>query len=114
LFDYLAALESVSVRHYGLFYDYGWCIDFHTLEHAITDRTRAVVLVNPTIRPATSSAAANSVGSEHFANATISPSFPTKCSGDYPDRPGAGQHSQPPRYCRFSLNGLSKLVGLPR
>ncbi len=48
LFEYLAALESVVVRHYGLFYDHGsWCIDFHTLERSINDRTRAIVLVNP-------------------------------------------------------------------
>ena len=47
LFDYLAALESVNVRHYGLFYDHGWFIDFHTIERAINDRTRAIVLVNP-------------------------------------------------------------------
>ena len=32
LFDYLAALESTVIRHYGLFYDHGaWCIDFHTI-----------------------------------------------------------------------------------
>ena len=47
LFDYLAALESVMVRHYGLFYDHGWFIDFHTIERAINERTRAIVLVNP-------------------------------------------------------------------
>lgn len=48
LFDYLAALESVSARHYSLFYDApGWFIDFHTIERTITPRTRAIVLVNP-------------------------------------------------------------------
>src|SRR6185312_3306696 len=48
LFEYLAALESVAVRHYGLFYDHGaWCIDFHTLERSINARTRAIVVVNP-------------------------------------------------------------------
>jgi aspartate/methionine/tyrosine aminotransferase len=47
LFEYLAALENVRVRPYPLFYDHGWFIDFHALEQAITDRTRAVVVVNP-------------------------------------------------------------------
>src|SRR5665213_635996 len=47
LFEYLAALESVTVRHYGLFHDHGWFIDFHTIEQAINERTRAIVLVNP-------------------------------------------------------------------
>ena len=47
LFEHLAALESVRVRHYGLFFDHGWCIDFHTLRQALSPRTRALVLVNP-------------------------------------------------------------------
>ncbi len=47
LFEYLAALESVRVRSYPLFYDHGWFIDFHALEKAVTPRTRAVVVVNP-------------------------------------------------------------------
>jgi aspartate/methionine/tyrosine aminotransferase len=47
LFDHLAALESVQVRQYGLFFDHGWFIDFHTIERALNKRTRAIVLVNP-------------------------------------------------------------------
>lgn len=48
LFEYLAALESVAVGHYGLFYDHGaWCIDFHTIESAISAKTKAIVVVNP-------------------------------------------------------------------
>ena len=47
LFEYLAALESVQVRHYSLFYDHGWFIDFHTLRQAITPRTKAIVLGEP-------------------------------------------------------------------
>ena len=34
LFDYLAALESVNVRPYDLFYDHGWFIDFQHLYDA--------------------------------------------------------------------------------
>ena len=47
LFDHLAALESVQVRQYGLFFDHGWFIDFHTVEKSLNERTRAIVLVNP-------------------------------------------------------------------
>src|SRR5439155_20404626 len=47
LFEYLAALESVRIAHYPLMYDSGWSIDFHALAEAVTDRARAVVLVNP-------------------------------------------------------------------
>ncbi len=47
LFEFLAALESVSVARYPLLYDHGWTVDFEALEGAIHARTRAVVVVNP-------------------------------------------------------------------
>lgn len=47
LFEYLASLESVGISHYPLLYDSGWSIDMEALAEAVTDRTRAVVLVNP-------------------------------------------------------------------
>jgi aspartate/methionine/tyrosine aminotransferase len=47
LFEYLAALENVSVQHYRLEYDSAWRIDFDSLRTQATDRTRAVIVVNP-------------------------------------------------------------------
>ena len=47
LFEFLAGLESVRVVQYPLRYDGVWHIDFHALERAITQRTRAIVVVNP-------------------------------------------------------------------
>lgn len=47
LFEFLAALESVRISHYPLIYDSGWSIDLDALAAAVTDRTRALVLVNP-------------------------------------------------------------------
>jgi alanine-synthesizing transaminase len=47
LFDYLAGIQDVEVARYRLFYDHGWQIDFHALESAITNRTRAIVVVHP-------------------------------------------------------------------
>ncbi len=47
LFDYLAGIQDAEVARYRLFYDHGWQIDFHALESAITDRTRAIVVVHP-------------------------------------------------------------------
>jgi alanine-synthesizing transaminase len=47
LFDYLAALENVCVRHYRLAYDGAWHIDFESLLSQASELTRAVVLVNP-------------------------------------------------------------------
>jgi aspartate/methionine/tyrosine aminotransferase len=47
LFEFLADLQDVKLVPYPLIYDHGWQIDFHSLERAVTARTRAVVLVNP-------------------------------------------------------------------
>jgi len=47
LFEFLAEMEMVRVEHYTLVYHDGWSMDLDSLEHAITDRTRAIVLVNP-------------------------------------------------------------------
>ena len=47
LFEFLANLESVEVRQYPLVYHGGWAIDLEALAAAVTERTRAVVLVNP-------------------------------------------------------------------
>src|SRR5215469_5940456 len=47
LFDFLATMESVTVRSYPLVYYGGWAIDWEGLLAAITPRTRAMVVVNP-------------------------------------------------------------------
>ena len=47
LFEFLAALESVRAVQYPLLHHGGWAIDLDALTHAVTPRTRAIVLVNP-------------------------------------------------------------------
>src|SRR6266446_480855 len=56
LFDFLAEIQDVKLVRYPLIYstrarkaanDHGWQIDFHALEQAITERTRAVIVVHP-------------------------------------------------------------------
>jgi alanine-synthesizing transaminase len=47
LFEFLAGLESVHIRQYPLRYDGCWHLDFDVLDSLITDRTRAIVVVNP-------------------------------------------------------------------
>ncbi|MGC1415498.1 MAG: pyridoxal phosphate-dependent aminotransferase [Candidatus Acidiferrum sp.] len=47
LFDFLADIQDVRLVRYPLLYDHGWQIDFHTLEQAITPRTRGVIVVHP-------------------------------------------------------------------
>jgi len=47
LFEFLADIQDVRLVRYPVVYDHGWQIDFHSLEHAITPRTRAVIVVHP-------------------------------------------------------------------
>jgi aspartate/methionine/tyrosine aminotransferase len=114
LFEYLARLESVEVRDYALFYDHGWFIDFHTIERAINDRTRALVLVNPN----------NPTG--HFIRRHEWDELQELCArhgiaivsdevfGDYLIDPAPDSVLTLRGMADFTLNGLSKLVGLPQ
>jgi len=47
LFEFLADLQDVKLVPYPLIYDHGWQMDFHSLEQALTTRTRGVVVVHP-------------------------------------------------------------------
>jgi hypothetical protein len=113
LFEYLAALESVKVRHYNIFYDHGWHIDFHTMRQAIGPRTKAIVLVNPN----------NPTGHflhRHEVAELVSfglPIISDEVFRDYliepkPDSVLTLQGLE--NALVFSLNGLSKTVGLPQ
>jgi aspartate/methionine/tyrosine aminotransferase len=47
LFEFLADLQDVRLVPYPLIYDHGWQMDFPSLEQAVTERTRGVVVVHP-------------------------------------------------------------------
>lgn len=47
LFDYLAVLDDVRVVGVPLVYDQGWQIDPESFRRAITDKSRAIMLVHP-------------------------------------------------------------------
>jgi aspartate/methionine/tyrosine aminotransferase len=47
LFEFLADLQDVRLVPYPLIYDHGWQMDFPSLEKAVTNRTRGVVVVHP-------------------------------------------------------------------
>src|SRR5579864_2515853 len=47
LFEFLADLQDVRLVPYPLIYDHGWQMDFHSMEKAVTARTRGVVVVHP-------------------------------------------------------------------
>jgi aspartate/methionine/tyrosine aminotransferase len=113
LFDYLAAMESVSVRQYPLRYDGVWHIDFGALASAITARTRAIVVVNPN----------NPTGSylkrtewERLQTFGL-PILSDEVFSDFAFAPDSARvttlaHSS--STLTFSMSGLSKIAGLPQ
>jgi aspartate/methionine/tyrosine aminotransferase len=109
LFEYLAALEGVTVTPYGLFYDHGWFVDLHTVERAISGRTRAIVVVNPN----------NPTGNflkAHELEALMGFGLPIISDEVFRDYAfgTVDQTTVAPPVPLFRLNGLSKTVGLPQ
>jgi alanine-synthesizing transaminase len=117
LFDYLANMESVEVRHYPLVYHGGWAIDLERLAAAVNGRTRAVVVVDPNnptgsyVKLAELEALVQLcrdreialISDEVFADYAFAPD---------PDRAGTLAHVT--NCLAFSMSGLSKIAGLPQ
>jgi alanine-synthesizing transaminase len=123
LFDYIARLDDVQLRHYPLLYDpnadasstHGWSIDLHSLETVFTDRTRALVVVHPN----------NPTG--NYASHSERQAIVAMCARrgvalivdevfiDYPTgsaEPGFAFGES--RCLTFVLSGISKVCGLPQ
>lgn len=47
LLDYIAQLSDIELRPYSLVYDDGWRIDLASVEQAVTSTSRALVIVSP-------------------------------------------------------------------
>jgi aspartate/methionine/tyrosine aminotransferase len=118
LFEHLARLDLVSVRTYELEYHGVWSIDFASVEHAFTSRTRAVLVVSP------NNPTGSFIGSEELdrlaglcapRNAAI---VADEVFSDYELEPGAsrsaGRVAMRDDILSFALGGLSKSVGLPQ
>jgi alanine-synthesizing transaminase len=117
LFEFLGKLESVEVRQYALRYHGEWAIDMESLTTAISERTRAVVLVNPNnptgsyLKPQELNALVQLAAERGFA--LIS----DEVFADYPLFQDVGRVNSLTGVegcLAFSMSGLSKLVGLPQ
>ena len=134
LFEFLADLQDVRLVPYPLIYDHGWQMDFHSLERALSPRTRGMVVVHPN-NPTGSYAKAGEVKllnafcrrrglavivDEVFLDYGLETSgakAPTQKDG--PDR--GAESAAPPRsfasnreVLTFTLSGLSKISALPQ
>jgi alanine-synthesizing transaminase len=107
LFEFLANMESVEVRQYPLVYHGAWGIDTDRLAAAVTEGTRAIVLVNP------NNPTGSFVKPEEMKRiaATGLPAIVDEVFADYGFRPMSGYAAEG---LTFSMSGLSKVAGLPQ
>lgn len=115
LFDFLADIQDVRLVRYALVYDYGWQIDFHSLQQAITPRTRSVIVVNPNnptgnyCKPQEISKL-NEICSTHQIAMIADEVFLDFSLKDEPRASFSANSSA----LTFTLSGISKICGLPQ
>jgi alanine-synthesizing transaminase len=133
LFEFLADLQDVRLAPYSLLYDHGWHIDFHSLESALTPRSRAIIVVHPnnptgSYVKKTERAALNRLCASHNLALVADEVFLDYVIGEAVDLPvsaGAMANHPPgfplqtsfafnPDALTFTLSGVSKISGLPQ
>jgi alanine-synthesizing transaminase len=115
LFEFLADIQDVRLVRYPLVYDHGWQIDFHALEHAMTPRTRGVIVVHPNnptghFVKAEEMRELNVICAERGIAILADEVFLDFALGDR--RPAT--FAANPAALTFTLSGLSKICGLPQ
>jgi alanine-synthesizing transaminase len=117
LFEYLANMESVEARQYPLVYHGGWSIDLEQLEASVTERTRAIVLVNPN-NPTGSYVKRGELQTlVRLASARRIPLIADEVFADYAlteDAERVRSLVEVEGCLAFSMSGLSKVAGLPQ
>ena len=115
LFSFLAGIQDVSLVRYPLVYDYGWQIDFHSLQQAITPRTRGIIVVHPNnptghfckpgeieqLNQICRERQIAIISDEVFLDFSLAPDAP----------PTFASNSE---VLTFTMSGLSKISGLPQ
>ncbi len=115
LFEFLAGLQDVRLVPYLLVYDHGWQIDFHSLEQALTARSRAVLVVHPNnptggyVSPP-EAAALGSMCAAHGLTLVADEVFLDFVHDGRPRPTFACADAA----LTFTLSGLSKISGLPQ
>ncbi|HST78320.1 MAG TPA: pyridoxal phosphate-dependent aminotransferase [Verrucomicrobiae bacterium] len=115
LFDFLAEIQDVKLVRYPLVYDHGWQIDFHSLEAAITPRTRGVIVVHPNnptghFTKAGEISKLNQVCTAHDLAIIADEVFlDFSLNGEH-----AGSFTENQSVLTLTMSGLSKISGLPQ
>lgn len=115
LFEFLAQIQDVKLVPYELVYDHGWQIDFHSIQQALTGRTRAIILVNPNnptgsfVRSAEREQLNEICHERSLALVVDEVFFDFNLSGERFETFAGNDEA-----LTFTLSGLSKVSGLPQ
>jgi hypothetical protein len=117
LFEFLAEMESIEVRHYPLAYHGGWSIDLEALAAGVSERTRAVVVVNPNNPTGSYVKRAELAAITRLCAERGMALISDEVFSDYamgPDAERADTLTGVEECLTFSMSGLSKTAGLPQ
>jgi aspartate/methionine/tyrosine aminotransferase len=117
LFEFLADMESIEVRQYPLVYHGGWSIDLEELAGAVTERTRAVVVVNPNNPTGSYLKRAELAAIVRLCAERGLAILSDEVFSDYalaPDPERVETLTGVEECLSFSMSGLSKIAGLPQ
>jgi alanine-synthesizing transaminase len=115
LFDFLADLQDVALVPYFLEYAHGWLVDFQSIARALSERTRAILLVHPNnptgsyLRPEEVQQLNNLCRERNLA-LIVDEVFLDYSFADIPPRTFAANLD----VLTFTLSGLSKIAALPQ
>jgi len=115
LFEFLADLQDVKLVPYPLIYDHGWQMDFPSLQNAVIERTRGVVVVHPNNPTGSYVHAHEQESLNHFCQEHGLAIIADEVFLDYahegiPQRSFAANRD----VLTFTLSGVSKISALPQ
>lgn len=118
LFDHLTRLDLVTAKPYALEYHGVWTVDIDSVERAISDRTRAILVVSPNNPTGSFLSAAELEQLARLCASRQIAIISDEVFADYELEPGARAAAGRPLtradVLSFSLGGLSKSIGLPQ
>jgi len=117
LFDFLAEINDVKLQHYRLGYDHGWHLDVESIKEQISKTTRALVFINPhnptgMFLKATELEVIERIALEHRLAVVVDEVFSEYSFGGDAVKVQTTAHRS--TVLTFTLNGISKLLGLPQ
>jgi alanine-synthesizing transaminase len=120
LFEHLAAMADVNLRHLTTSHDLDWALDVRQFEENMSAKTKALILVNPNNPtghyPQLLEGPLPLISDEVFLDFDLpdSEASATKASADVPPAGGRKSAASLTQTLTFTLSGVSKILGLPQ